>query len=78
MNIRDNPNLLDAARKCAIDLGDIISQHIPEESRLALFTALLEHLDTKEHNERTRLLRVFESGILEGINRSLANKFTSG
>jgi hypothetical protein len=75
MDDANTQNLLDRVHKCALELGTVIGKNVPEDCRVALFTALLNYFDNSEHPSRDRLIRVFEAGILEGIHSPKAKKF---
>ena len=62
--------LLFRADAQAKTLGKIIGRHIAPENRLAFYTELLDHLQKTLAEEPERTLRVFETGLVEGIKNA--------
>lgn len=63
----DEVYFLDAARKNALELGEVIKQYVPAECRAELMDALIVHIMQKNHNAAERMFRTFESGLMEGL-----------
>lgn len=74
MNKSSYNALLDMAHKSSLELGQLIAQHLPEECQLALLEALVEHTTKVGYYSQDGLIRVFDAGLMEGINTRLRNR----
>ena len=63
----DDVQMLNLIHDSAYSLGLIIRDHVPEEKRTPLLDALLRHFDTQDAELTSRVCRVFEIALAQGI-----------